>query len=250
MNHGLRAAGPDREPAEGGWGGGHPQTPATPCIRVRTRRFESVTLTLSNNDESPSDFKYALESPIERALARARPRTVSASSRITGKPRTYPQFQHSRLPKAGVFHCCHKAPLSRNRTHRVGKSARLAHSGEAERSFWGKGELSSMTDGTAPDGSSFSRLRRLCKRSPNLLIMRLAILFGGLISAVPIAQDPSAKPAFKVVSIRPAVRPTMYSGGIEDGPSFSDPERLSAHGIVLEESVIVPASAAWLQGEP
>jgi protein-S-isoprenylcysteine O-methyltransferase Ste14 len=28
-------------------GGGHPPTPATPpCIRVRTRRFESVTLTL------------------------------------------------------------------------------------------------------------------------------------------------------------------------------------------------------------
>jgi hypothetical protein len=28
-------------------GGGHPPTPATPpCVRVRTRRFESVTLTL------------------------------------------------------------------------------------------------------------------------------------------------------------------------------------------------------------
>ena len=105
-----------------------------------------------------------------------------------------------------------------------------------------------MTDGTAPDGSSFSRLRRLCKRSPNLLI--IAILFGGLISAVPIALDPSAKPAFNVVSIRPAVRPAMYSGGIEDGPGFSDPERLSAHGIVLKESVIVPASAAWLHGSP
>ena len=28
-------------------GGGHPPTPATPpCVRVRTRRFESVTLTI------------------------------------------------------------------------------------------------------------------------------------------------------------------------------------------------------------
>jgi hypothetical protein len=28
-------------------GGGHPPTPATPpCVRVRTRRFESVTLTV------------------------------------------------------------------------------------------------------------------------------------------------------------------------------------------------------------
>src|SRR5271165_4128436 len=39
-------------------GGGHPPTPATPpCVRVRTRRFELVTLTPSSNVGSPSDLK-------------------------------------------------------------------------------------------------------------------------------------------------------------------------------------------------
>jgi hypothetical protein len=55
----LLARGPLREACRSGWGhfpispfdrhrgGGHPPTPATPpCVRVRTRRFETVTLTV------------------------------------------------------------------------------------------------------------------------------------------------------------------------------------------------------------
>src|SRR5438105_2834052 len=54
-------------------GGGHPPTPATPpCVRVRTRRFETVTLHSSTKVGSPRDLKYALESPTVRALVRAR----------------------------------------------------------------------------------------------------------------------------------------------------------------------------------
>src|SRR5207244_7667154 len=54
-------------------GGGHPPTPATPpCVRVRTRRFETVTLHSSTKVGSPRDLKYALESLTVRALVRAR----------------------------------------------------------------------------------------------------------------------------------------------------------------------------------
>jgi hypothetical protein len=85
--------------------------------------------------------------------------------------------------------------------------------------------------------------------------MRLAILFSGLISAAAIAQDSSAKPAFDVVSIRPAVRRAMYSGGIEDGSGTSDPERLSAHGIALNDLLLrafnvrpyQPSGPSWIE---
>src|SRR6266849_5468315 len=71
-------------------GGGHPPTPATPpCVRVRTRRFDWLRQHSSNNDGSPSDLKYALESPTDRALARARyqgPRPLPAVLRAHAVP--------------------------------------------------------------------------------------------------------------------------------------------------------------------
>ena len=102
-------------------GGGRPPTPATPpCVRVRTRRFDWLRQHSSNNDGSPSDLKYALESPTDRALARARyqgPRPLPAVLRASGS-RT-PSSSSAARRRRGVFHCRHKAALSRNRTQRV-----------------------------------------------------------------------------------------------------------------------------------
>src|SRR6266849_1311606 len=102
-------------------GGGHPPTPATPpCVRVRTRRFDWLRQHSSNNDGSPSDLKYALESPTDRALARARyqgPRPLPAVLRAS-RSRT-PSARSAARRRRGVFHCRHKAALSRNRTQRV-----------------------------------------------------------------------------------------------------------------------------------
>jgi hypothetical protein len=74
-------------------GSGHPPTPATPpCVQVRTRRFDRLHWPSSASDGRPSDRKYALDRPIERALARARhqePRPLPAvlrASRGAGPP--------------------------------------------------------------------------------------------------------------------------------------------------------------------
>src|ERR1700719_75768 len=59
--------------------GSAPPTP--PCVRVRTRRFEKLRQRASINGGRPSDLKWALESPTERALLRAMyhgPRPLSA----------------------------------------------------------------------------------------------------------------------------------------------------------------------------
>src|SRR5438046_7657386 len=102
-------------------GGGHPPTPATPpCVRVRTRRFETVTLHSSTKVGSPRDLKYALESPTVRALVRARcqgPRPLLAVLRAS-RGET-PSFKRAARRRRGVFHCRHKAARSRNRTQRV-----------------------------------------------------------------------------------------------------------------------------------
>src|SRR5713226_894390 len=88
-------------------GGGHPPTPATPpCVRVRTRRFDWLRQHSSNNDGSPSDLKYALESPTDRALARARyqgPRPLPAVLRAS-RSRT-PSARSAARRRRGVCHC-------------------------------------------------------------------------------------------------------------------------------------------------
>src|SRR5207237_2606058 len=95
-------------------GGGHPPTPATPpCVRVRTRRFETVTLHSSTKVGSPRDLKYALESPTVRALVRARgqgPRPLLAVLRA--RRGETPSFKRAARRRRGVFHCRHRAALS------------------------------------------------------------------------------------------------------------------------------------------
>src|SRR5437588_2040138 len=102
-------------------GGGHPPTPATPpCVRVRTRRFETVTLHSSTKVGSPRDLKYALESPTVRALVRAigqGPRPLLAVLRA--RRGETPSFKRAARRRRGVFHCRHRAARSRNRTQRV-----------------------------------------------------------------------------------------------------------------------------------
>ena len=71
---------------------------------------------------SPSDLKYALESPTERALARARyqgPRWLPAVL-LANRGRT-PSASSATLRRCGVFQCRHSAAPSRNRTQRVRK---------------------------------------------------------------------------------------------------------------------------------
>src|SRR5207253_1072024 len=102
-------------------GGGHPPTPATPpCVRVRTRRFETVTLHSSTKVGGPRDLKYALESPTVRALVRAigqGPRPLLAVLRA--RRGETPSFKRAARRRRGVFHCRHRAARSRNRTQRV-----------------------------------------------------------------------------------------------------------------------------------
>src|SRR5208337_4547922 len=102
-------------------GGGHPPTPATPpCVRVRTRRFERLRQHSSNNEGSPSDLKYALESPTDKALAFARYEGPSPLPAVllANRGRT-PSSNNAARRRRGVFHCRHMAALSRNRTQRV-----------------------------------------------------------------------------------------------------------------------------------
>src|ERR1035441_10165485 len=102
-------------------GGGPPPPPATPpCVRVRTRRFELVTLAPSINVGSPRDLKYALESPTHRAVDRARyqgPRPLPAVL-LASRGRT-PSCNSAARRRRGVFHCRHRAARSRRRTQRV-----------------------------------------------------------------------------------------------------------------------------------
>jgi hypothetical protein len=87
-------------------GSGCPLTPATPpCVRVRTRRFEWLRYPASTNDGSPSDLKYALGSPTDRALARARyqaPRLLPAVLPAS-RGRT-PNASGAARRRRGVFH--------------------------------------------------------------------------------------------------------------------------------------------------
>src|SRR5271157_1735129 len=50
-------------------GGGHPPTPATPpCVRVRTRRFETVTLTLLEQCRKTERFEVRIRKPHRESL--------------------------------------------------------------------------------------------------------------------------------------------------------------------------------------
>src|SRR5215831_7331443 len=93
-------------------GGGHPPTPATPpCIRVRTRRFESVTLTVLEQGGKSERFEVRIRESKSEGLGPCEiPRAVTTASRITGQPRTHPEFQQSRSTTAGS---CPLPPQSR-----------------------------------------------------------------------------------------------------------------------------------------
>jgi len=91
---------------------------------VRTGPYTAVrdgyADTSSNNDGSPSDLKYALESPTDRAFAFARYQGPSPLPAVllASRGRT-PSSNSAARRRRGVFHCRHKAALSRNRTQRV-----------------------------------------------------------------------------------------------------------------------------------
>src|ERR1035441_890679 len=76
--------------------------------------------TSSNNVGSPSDLKYALESPTDRALAFARYQGPSPLPAVllARRERT-PSSNRAARRRRGVFHCRHMAALSRNWTQRV-----------------------------------------------------------------------------------------------------------------------------------
>src|SRR5665811_1550081 len=91
------------------------------CIRDRyTAVRDGYADTASNNDGSPSDLRYALESPTDRALAFARYQGPSSLPAVllASRGRTPSSISASRRLR-GVFHCRHMAALSRNRTQRV-----------------------------------------------------------------------------------------------------------------------------------
>src|SRR5260370_23059163 len=78
-------------------GGGHPPAPATPpCVRVRTRRFESVTLTLLNQRGKSERPKMGIGEPPREGLGPGQiPRAVSAARSVAREPRRNPQREHS-----------------------------------------------------------------------------------------------------------------------------------------------------------
>src|SRR5262249_45276590 len=101
------------------------RSPTDPChTTVHTGPYTAVRVGYafisSINVGSPSDLKYALESPTERALARARyqgPSPLPAVLRARRGRTTSANRASNR--RRGVFHCRHKAARSLNRTHRV-----------------------------------------------------------------------------------------------------------------------------------
>ena len=102
-------------------GGGHPPTPATPpCIRVRTRRFELVTLALIDQRWMSKRFEVSIIKPTERALARASYQGPSPlpSVLLASRGRA-PSASRSARRRRGVFHCRHIAARGRSRTQQV-----------------------------------------------------------------------------------------------------------------------------------
>ena len=75
-------------------GGGHPPTPATPpCVRVRTRRFESVTLTLIDQCRKSKRFEVSIRKSHGEGFGRGEvPGAESATSRVAGQSRANPKL--------------------------------------------------------------------------------------------------------------------------------------------------------------
>src|ERR1017187_4602303 len=62
-------------------GGGHPPTPATPpCVRVRTRRFETVTLTFLEQRRKSQRFEVCLGKPYVEGLGEREIRGATATA--------------------------------------------------------------------------------------------------------------------------------------------------------------------------
>ena len=91
-----------------------------PYVGVRIRRFEKLGSHSATNEGRPSDSKYVLESPTERALARARyqgPRPLPAVL-AAFRGRT-PSSNNAARRRRGVFHCRHMAARRRRQTQRI-----------------------------------------------------------------------------------------------------------------------------------
>ena len=67
-------------------GGGHPPTPATPpCVRVRTRRFELVTLAFIDQCWKSERFEVSIGKPHREGFGPSQiPRAESAAGRVVG----------------------------------------------------------------------------------------------------------------------------------------------------------------------
>src|SRR5260370_19157349 len=81
-------------------GGGCPPTPATPpCVRVRTRRFESVTLTPINQRRKPERFEVGIGKPHREGLGLGEvPGAPTAPRRMAGPAWPYSQSQPNGPP--------------------------------------------------------------------------------------------------------------------------------------------------------
>ncbi len=74
-------------------GGGHPPTPATPpCVRVRTRRFELVTLAFIDQRWKSKRFEVSIGKPHREGFGPSQiPRAESATGRVVGQSRANPE---------------------------------------------------------------------------------------------------------------------------------------------------------------
>src|SRR5207253_2642461 len=86
-------------------GGGCPPTPATPpCVRVRTRRFESVTLSPVDQRRKSERVEVRIREPDREGLGLGKiPGTETTAGCIAGQPRTDTQFDESRPTTARCF---------------------------------------------------------------------------------------------------------------------------------------------------
>src|SRR5713101_7437711 len=86
-------------------GGGHPPTPATPpCVRVRTRRFELVTLAFIDQRWKSERFEVSIGKPHREGFGPGQiPGAESAASRVAGESRANPQFYRSRFRRKTTF---------------------------------------------------------------------------------------------------------------------------------------------------
>ena len=75
-------------------GGGHPPTPATPpCVRVRTRRFELVTLTPIDQRWKSERFEVSVGKPNREGFGPSEvPGAASTTGRVASQSRTNSQF--------------------------------------------------------------------------------------------------------------------------------------------------------------